>query len=42
MKGVLIACVIMQPPNHCNSIQLMNGGPVLVSPTLVFVSWYKE
>lgn len=42
MKGVLIACVIMHPPNHCNAIQLTNGGPLFVSLTLVFIRWWKE
>lgn len=41
-KGVLIPCVILQPPNCCNSIQLMNGGLVLVSLTFISVSWWTE
>lgn len=42
MKGVLIPRVILQPLNRCNSIQLMNGGLVLVSLTFVCVSWWTE
>lgn len=42
MKGALIPCVILQPPNHCNSIQLMNRGLVLVSLTFICVSWWTE